>query len=499
MLIRFWNQLNLKVRSFWNKLNLKYRLLTGGAAVLVLAGLIFGVYRLFFYSAPAAADAAAETLQTSTVKQGDLVISASGTGVYVAKGTASLGFGSSGQITEVNVAVGDLVEKGQVLARMDDTAAQTAYKQAHRNLLNLTSPAAVASAQKAVAAAEDDVQSAEQSLMYLISPTVYSYELKLAAAQDAQAQAKAAAEADPSETNKTALATADAAVAKAQANVTAGWNWWRNTYVPQNFTVEEKKPGSVTKYVATPSDADILSTRADLTLAQATLAEAKNYLAAIQGGEIPDDATGSSLTAFEQAVLDEQNAQDTLDGMTLVAPISGIVTSLTANLGDTVSSGTVLTIADVSQVSLDFYLDETDFDKVAVGYPVEVIFDSLPDLTFTGKVTALDPSLSDQNGSKLIKGSLVLESVSPAVQGTLLLGMNASVDVIGGQVTGATLVSVDALHEIDTDQYGVYLLQDGTLHFTSIEVGLMDAFYAEVKSGLKPGDVVSTGLLESGQ
>ena len=72
-----------------------------------------------------------------------------------------------------------------------------------------------------------------------------------------------------------------------------------------------------------------------------------------------------------------------------------------------------------------------------------------PTLTFTGKVTSVDPSLSDQNGSMLIKGTAVLDSISPATQETLLLGMNASVDVIGGTANNATLISVDALHEID--------------------------------------------------
>ena len=148
-------------------------------------------------------------------------------------------------------------------------------------------------------------------------------------------------------------------------------------------------------------------------------------------------------------------------------------------------------------MNLDFYLDETDFDKVAVGYPVSVVFDSLPDLTFTGKVTSVDPSLSDQNGSMLIKGTAVLDSISPATQETLLLGMNASIDVIGGTATNAVLVSVDALHEIDKDQYGVYLLKAGKLQFTPVEVGLKDSFNAEIKSGLQSGDVVSTGLLET--
>jgi HlyD family secretion protein len=225
--------------------------------------------------------------------------------------------------------------------------------------------------------------------------------------------------------------------------------------------------------------------------------EAKDYLAALKGEELPANATGTSLNAFEQAKLDVQTAQATLDSLQLVAPISGMITAVSAGLGDTVASGTIITISDVSKVTLDFYLDETDFDKVAVGYPVSVVFDSLPDSTFTGKVTSVDPSLSDQNGTSLIKGTAVLDSISPATRDTLLLGMSAAVDVIGGTAKNATLVSIDALHEIDTDQYGVYVLKNGKLEFTLVELGIKDSFNAVIKSGLQPGDVVSTGLLET--
>ena len=90
-----------------------------------------------------------------------------------------------------------------------------------------------------------------------------------------------------------------------------------------------------------------------------------------------------------------------------------------------------------------------------------------------------------------------MDAISPATQNKLLLGMNASIDVIGGTATNAIIISVDALHEIDTDQFGVYVLKNGKLTFKVVEVGLNDSYSAEIKSGLQLGDVVSTGLLET--
>ena len=112
----------------------------------------------FIYKAPV--QAAAETLQTTTARQGDLELSASGTGSYVAAATASIGFDTSGQIVEMNAVIGDKVEKGQVLARLDSTSAQIAYDQAQRTFLNLTSPSAIATAENAVATAETALVSA---------------------------------------------------------------------------------------------------------------------------------------------------------------------------------------------------------------------------------------------------------------------------------------------------------------------------------------------------
>ena len=79
-------------------------------ALIIIAGGGYYVYRQFFYKAPV--QAAAETLQTTTARQGDLELSASGTGSYVAAATASIGFDTSGQIVEMNAAIGDKVEKG---------------------------------------------------------------------------------------------------------------------------------------------------------------------------------------------------------------------------------------------------------------------------------------------------------------------------------------------------------------------------------------------------
>ena len=56
-------------------------------------------------------------LQTAVVRQGDLVIYASGTGTLIANSEATFGFKASGQVTRIDAKVGDAVKAGQVLSQ----------------------------------------------------------------------------------------------------------------------------------------------------------------------------------------------------------------------------------------------------------------------------------------------------------------------------------------------------------------------------------------------
>ena len=110
------------------------------------------------------------------------------------------------------------------------------------------------------------------------------------------------------------MAAAQVVVDKATKSLKSANYYYKNTYVPEKFTVEQRTPGSrkMTKYIAAPSDADIATARGEYALAQATLQEAKDYVAALKGEEVSATATGTSLNAFEQAKLDLQNAKTRL-------------------------------------------------------------------------------------------------------------------------------------------------------------------------------------------
>jgi multidrug efflux pump subunit AcrA (membrane-fusion protein) len=117
---------------------------------------------------------------------------------------------------------------------------------------------------------------------------------------------------------------------------------------------------------------------------------------------------------------------------------------------------------------------------------------------FTGKVTVVEPSLSSENGYQVLKGLIALNMNTEQQEQVLLKGLSASVEIIGGEAQNATLVSVDALRSLGDGSYAVFVVdQSGQLTMREVEIGIMDYTYAQVISGLKEGEQVSTGSMEA--
>jgi multidrug efflux pump subunit AcrA (membrane-fusion protein) len=436
-----------------------------------------------------------ETLQTTTARTGDLTLYASGTGTLIAVREVDLRFTAEGDVKEINVEVGGKVKAGDALARIDDTDAQIKYKQAKRNLLELTSPAAVATAQEAIASAQSDLILANNHLAYLISPAVYRWELEVETSKQAVTDAKAALEKSPNDADlKAALEKAEAYLDFAEDQLKGNWYFYDHNYLPNNFTVWDKTSG--TKYTAEPTAADIAEARAGVTVAKAILQEAEYLYAALTGGEVPEGATGSGLTELEQVKLDLEAAEVSLEGTTLITPIDGTVMSIDIIVGDSADDNAAMTIADLSKKYLEVFLDESDWENAKVGYPAEVIFDILPDSIFNATVIQVDPGLYTASGTSAVRAIVQITDVDED-SFNFPLGTSAAVDVIGGEATDAILIPIEALHDAGNEQYGVFVLKNGEPRLQLVEIGIKDLSSVEITSGLNQGDVVTTGIAET--
>jgi len=453
--------------------------------VVIILITVGGFYAL--KTSQANSDAAdAPTMQTAKIRQGDMTLYASGTGTLIPAAEASFGFRSSGQLLSLSTSVGDTVVAGDLLAELDNTAEEIQLQQAERELAELASPAAIATAEQALAQSELDATDAKKHLAYLISWDVLRSEERVVAAEIGLAEAKESGDDEK-------IAAAEFELKNAENVLAGNWNYYENYYIPDNFKVGATRTSQA--YIAKPTEFDILEGRAAYALAQAHLAEAEYYLAAIQGEEIHEDATGSSLAALEHAKLSVLSAQDSLEATQLHAPISGLVMSIDANIGDVVGTSAIMTIADISEAYLEIFLDETDWGMIAVDYPVDIIFDVLPDKVFTGVVVQVDPSLYTSSNTSVVRAFVRLDDTS--FDGSKLpIGSAAAVEVIGGRAEGAILVPIEALHETSPGKFTVFVMVDGLPKLRMVEIGLQDLFYAEIISGLEVGDVVTTGVIK---
>lgn len=475
---------------------------------------------------------AAPALQTAKARTGNLTITAAGAGNITPAAEVDLAFRSSGVLSKINVKVGDKVKAGQVLAQLDDSVAQIQLAQAELNVQQLTSPAALANAEVAVSNAQTALVTAQWNLEYLLKPDLASYQDAVTAAQrdlnvassnvqllnvGAQAQAvntalnnynlalsklqDVAARLGP-ETEKYAAARVayeNAAANLEAANLTleiAKTNQQKtldNTQIALNTAQDNLK--NSTSY--TPSSPDVIAAQAQLKLAQANLEAAKSLLAELKGEKTNTPTlVNSTLIQLRQAKLSLDAAKLTLANTSLVSPINGTVTAIKADAGEAVGTAPIITIADLDQPMVRFYVEEADLGKVAVGYSVMVTFDALPDTPIKGKVVRVDPALATVDGSPAVQAWAQLD---PLKNGTRLVsGMTAAVDVIAGEAKSAVLVPVQALRDLGPGSFAVFILQpDGQLKLTPVTVGLKDFANAEILSGVKAGDVVSTGNVQT--
>ena len=392
--------------------------------------------------AEAAGEGGIEQTQTAQARRGDIVLLASGTGVVIPAQEVGVGSEETGKLSQLNVILGDAVSTGDILASIET----------NNTLESLALE--VALAEQAVAEARQLLEDAQvdfnSSSLRASQATIDSYyaELIIAGKTLENAQKKFEALAHKS-IDDLARAQAQSVLSDARANYdnkVANYNW----------------------SIGTGDEIEQEIARANLNVALATLAKSEADLA----------------EAIQKSIF-----------IDLLSPIDGVVTDISSDIGESVNSTTIITIANLERTLLEVFLDEADLDKVAIGDEVEVVFDAYPDLILTGIVLGIDPSLQTvQNVSTVVALVEIIESPNNL---TFPIGMQAVADVISGKAENVVLVPIEALREIDANEYVVFVLENGEPRVRSVSVGLIDFTSAEIISGVEVGETVTTGLVET--
>jgi RND family efflux transporter MFP subunit len=497
------------------------------------------------------------TLQTATVTVGDISITADGSGVLVASAEMDLSFGASGTLMELLVKVGDEVQAGEVLAWIDDATARQSLVDAELSVLQAqealeeaqdtaTLEQAVAQAELDVAQTEADLAAAKSDLEDLVEWAPDETDVEVAQANLAIAQAdyqvsvaKANMRDDETTSVRVNLEQAIRDLEEAQANyanaMDAARDWERNIENARANAAEALQKAQDGLAVAQAnynlntidtSSSDVQNAWVKVLNAQATLddlqmspeaseiagaqlvvqelevalLQARLDLADAQEALTEADASGSAVAEAElvlqQAQLKLESAQEALEGTTLVAPISGTVVTVNAEVGEKVSGtdggSPVVVLADLDNPQIQFWVEESDLNSVAVGNRVNLVFEALPDLAYEGEIIGIDPVLVSVDGTTAVQSWASIDTTAHPVK--LLGDMNVEVEVVAGEARNAVLAPVQALRELGPEQYAVFVVgTDGELELRPVEVGLQDYVNAEILSGLQRGEVVSTG------
>jgi HlyD family secretion protein len=517
--------------------------------VVVLIVVAAGAGYFFYQNAQAAPQASEEaTLQTATVRRGNLVISASGTGTIIPADEIQLSFENSGKLSKLNVAVGDEVQAGDVLAVLESSESSTSLAaglksaelvvlKAQQALDDLQTPAdALSLAQAQIALTE-----AQENLAALLNPTaadIAQVELDVITAQEAADDAQDDVTAlDYDRGSQGTIASARAAYLLAQDKVDRMQGKYEDTpgspdsdagkaLALSNLAAAESERNralaTLNWYLGEPTSEEIAEKNLALAVAQQQLTDAQEKLAALKSPSAEDIALAEAEVADLQSKFDDltggasaldtkiaeadlANAQAqlalkqaTAAGESLTAPISGTILSVDVKEGDSVGTNTIITMADLGQPMLEVYVDETDLNSIGDGFEIEVVFDALPNDTFGGNVTSVDPSLTSMGGVTAVRALAQLDMTTYAKPQILPVGLNASVEIINSKTEQALLVPVEALRELAEGKYAVFVMENGEPVLHVVEVGIMDMTYAEIISGLNEGDVVTTGIVETG-
>lgn len=441
-----------------------------------LAGLlIFALAAFYFYRGFPAKNAT--VYQTEPVERGGLTASVGATGTVRARQSATLVWQSDGRVEAVNAGIGDRVKAEQVLASLAQSSLSQGMLLSQAELISaqtgldtvLNSNLALAQAQQDLANARQAVDDAQSKYDGLNRPRV-SDELIDQIADDIEATRSQLERISwfydrfydykNMDDNRPAKAEMTLTLLNIQNNLDrqiALYNW----------------------YTSAPDPLEIERSLASLKVAQAQLADAQREVDRIVDGQNAEDI------AAAQAQVDA--AQATLNLSKIIAPFDGIITEANPQPGDMVAPGEVaLRVEDLSRLYVDLEISEVDINLVTTGQSVILIFDAIPDKTYTGQIVKVDLVGKVDSGATNFPVTVELTDADPLVKP----GMTAAVTVTVKEVENALLIPNRAVRVLNGERV-VYILLDNQPVAVKIRLGAITDLYSEVVGGdLSEGDLL---------
>jgi len=274
--------------------------------------------------------------------------------------------------------------------------------------------------------------------------------------------------------------------------------------------------------------ADYDARKATWQSADAAVAQAKAQVAQAEAQQ--DSARGH----IKESAANLRRVSDVLDKTYYYAPYDGLVTNLPVREGETVVIGiqnapgsTLMTIANMSVITAEVKVDETDIVNVKMGQPAEVTIDAIPNQTFKGEVSEIGNnavvrstgvSTSQQTiASQEAKDFKVVVTLTdppanlrPGLSTTAKITTATRSAVLSIPIQALTVrlaselkapASKDAVEaaapptngDDKKEIQGVFVIRNRKALFVPVETGISGTSDIEVLKGLQKGDEIVTG------
>lgn len=493
------------------------------AVLLVLAALFFFVIRPML---GAGKELLAGAYLTSTAQMQEMTVSVSSTGTIQPIDSYNVSGMVTGEVLEAPFEVGDQVEKGDVLYRIDPGSAETALQQAQLSVqqaqLNydsivdgLNPKASGAGVVQKLHVKKGDLVSAgspiadisDTSTMTLTVPFQSADAQRIAVGSSAQVTLAGTLETltgtVESVANADLVGNGGALVRQVKIRV-------QNPGALTTSTTATAKVGSIacagsgtfeanlTQTVVATGSGEVVS----LNVSAGSRVSAGQVLATLGGSSAQTSLENASIS-LQNAQLSLQNAQDALDNYTITAPISGTVIEKNFKAGDTIDNnsltaagGTLAVLYDMSTLTFEMKIDEKDINKVQVGREVTITADAVEGVTFSGVVDTVNINGTTVSGQTNYPVTVVINDPQD-----LKPGMNVSADIIVERAGTVLCVPVDAVNR-GSDKPTVQVAQEGALdengnvvdpsrlETREVTLGRNDNDNIEITSGLSEGEIV---------
>jgi multidrug efflux pump subunit AcrA (membrane-fusion protein) len=185
-----------------------------------------------------------------------------------------------------------------------------------------------------------------------------------------------------------------------------------------------------------------------------------------------------------------RSASQVTSELVITAPISGTVTSRTANPGEVIEANKeILRVTDLSTIWVVAQVYERDLGRIRTGTGATVTAESSPGRVFRGHVTYIDPQLDQTTRT----GRVRIEVANPRTELKIGMYVRAAIGAAGGSERTVPVIPTAALQTVGDRQVVFVATQDpGVFEIRTVRVGGETNGFYSVSENLHVGEKIVT-------